>query len=64
MIQVDLYLGSDLGRWVLDHIEPEAVRHVITDDAEAAELAEARGLPILRRRQLDASAKRCEKGEK
>jgi methionyl-tRNA formyltransferase len=45
---VDLYLGSDMGLWVLDQIESDAVRQAITFDEGIAAKAESHGIRVLR----------------
>ena len=42
-IAVDLYLGGDLGAWVLDRVEPGQIRTVVTAESDLAHLAQARG---------------------
>ncbi|HWQ14790.1 MAG TPA: formyltransferase family protein [Roseiflexaceae bacterium] len=43
---LDLYLGSDLGGWALDHLPLAAVRQVITLDEALAAQAAAAGLVV------------------
>lgn len=45
--KVDLLLGGDLGRWVLDRVGPEEVGRVITLDLRLSRAAESRGFAAL-----------------
>jgi len=42
----DLLLGSDIGLWVAEHVDPLQVRRVVTSDSEIAAVARARGLDV------------------
>jgi methionyl-tRNA formyltransferase len=43
-MQIDLYLGGDLGNWVLDTISPESVGLVFTREDSIASMASSMGL--------------------
>jgi methionyl-tRNA formyltransferase len=47
MTKVDLYLGSDIGAWVLQQISCEFVERVITLDSNVKKIAENEGFNIL-----------------
>jgi methionyl-tRNA formyltransferase len=42
----DLLIGGTLGGWALERADPADVAQVVTDDAELARAAAARGLPV------------------
>lgn len=42
--RVDLYLGSDIGVWVLRQVEARDVRLVVSEDVDIARLAERHGI--------------------
>lgn len=43
MPEIDLYLGSDIGQWVLAQVSPEDVRYVVADSPELTAKAAASG---------------------
>jgi len=43
---MDLYLGGDLGRWVLEQAEPAQIDTVITADVDLAAFARSRGYTV------------------
>jgi len=46
LLRIDLYLGSDVGKWVLDQIEGRSVGRIVTLDAHIAHLAQDRGYVV------------------
>ena len=46
-MKIDLYLGSDLGAWVLDEISAENVNHIITLDKQLAQRAAEKGMRVI-----------------
>jgi methionyl-tRNA formyltransferase len=44
---VDLLVGSDIGRWVVEYVDTDEVRLVVTLDAALAMSARARGLDVV-----------------
>ena len=44
--RTDLYLGGDLGSWVLQQIHPTAIGTVVTPDSDLAALARSRDLRV------------------
>jgi len=46
-IKMDLFLGGDMGCWVLTQIDPCEVGHVVTLESSLALLAEKRGMQVL-----------------
>jgi methionyl-tRNA formyltransferase len=53
----DLLIGGTLGGWALERARPEDVAQVVTDDAELAAAAIARGLPVRTDHDYDPSAR-------
>ena len=48
-VQMDFYLGSDLGLWVLQKIAPEIIAHIFTFDGQIAKYAEKIGKCVYRK---------------
>jgi methionyl-tRNA formyltransferase len=46
MGKVDLYLGADLGLWVLQQVSAESIEHVFTMDEQIAEVARSRDVKV------------------